>query len=196
MKIIKWLVLVAVVGGAIFAVVYNYTKPAEGEQARSSQTAEPSSSPVPSETAPATPEATSEAYTFEEQPILEDKPDEKQISDDPRPSDELVWKFETAYHLANAEERNAAFALLATPQYQAANHTTDKDRSDGAVVAIVRDASTVEISVNSDMTAARVVTNATLRISRDGEVLNEIPDQRHETFWVNTPEGWKVAQEQ
>lgn len=188
----KWALVGVAVIAVIIGAIYQLTPKEEGvEPVQSSET----SSPTPEAPAPsATPTDSPDGYEFVEQPIAEDMVDELDISDDPRPSDELVWQFEEAYWIGDPEKRTAELAPFVTPQYLDANRT-DEDRSGGATLSVVRKSSTVEIAVSEDRTAASVVTTALIHITRNGELVNELPNQVHATFWINTPEGWKVAQE-
>ncbi len=186
MRYVKWILLVAALILVLVFVVLPLVNGNVEAEGASPTVATPSASAAPT------------SATEMDEHILElsenEDPIDPDLSGEPRPSDELIWQFEQAFYTPDPLEKESLLALVATPQYIEAYRDDEPDRTDGATVEVVPNE--VIVTVSKDLLTCVVETTANLRLSRNGEVYLEYLAPTHSTFWINTPEGWRVAQEQ
>lgn len=117
------------------------------------------------------------------------------ISTEPRPITADVWRFEEAYNGLNPVSKTSQLQPYVTSQYLQANQSDDTDRSAGLNVLVDSNTSTVSFTCSSDALSCYVVTHVTLTSYRSGTAVRTYSVPAHATIWINTPDGWRVAQE-
>lgn len=140
-----------------------------------------------------TPASTNPVATAAPEGVIEE--DTLAISDNsqiPSPTVDQIWVFETAYNTPNALLRSELLTSVATAQYIEANR--DESVSVFSIsVEVNRDESVIEeVAVNELGIACVVVTNTVINVS-EGGATQKVALPKHTSYWINTPEGWKVA---
>lgn len=153
--------------------------------------------PAPTLTTPPSPSASPEDEEVTGDPeqgiIHEDygPPDTSDLSDVPRPTDDQVWLFETAFNTLDPETKKRLLEEVATSQYVAA-HRDDFSPASDVVVVVNESKSTLTTKVDYNGVSCYVETNVVMEISEDG-VTRTVTLVPHGSYWVNTPDGWRVA---
>ncbi len=113
---------------------------------------------------------------------------------------DVVYSFVEAYNLPASPRRNELLKKLSTPEGYAmvyrdpASQSSAEKAAGNIVVSVVRNESSVQVESFEDETeAVSVYAETTIRIVRDGTVINTTKTPGLITSWVKGSSGWRFA---
>jgi hypothetical protein len=120
-------------------------------------------------------------------------------TDDPKLVN-AVFAFVEAYNLPTSEKRNEALKRLSTPEgyqmvYRDTSNLSDAEKAAaGIVVTVAREDSSLQVESFEDGTdAVSVHVLATVRLSRDEQIIDTLRLPGLTTSWVKQAGTWKLA---
>ena len=113
---------------------------------------------------------------------------------------DAVYAFVEAYNLPASQHRNELLKKLSTTEgygmvfRNPATQSAAEKAAGDITISAVRDSSSIQVEpFDDDPSAASVYAEVTVRIIRDGKILQTVGLPAQTTSWVRQADGWKFA---